>query len=146
MTDDTFPSAEDYGRALASGLGLNLLVADIARSVRFQMSVLGADLVYQDADFAVLAFAGSQWMLHADRTYRDHEMRGIIESVETRGAGAELRLHGCDPDRAERNARNNDYIVLAGAMDKPHGRREAYIADDDGYIWVPDVPLAKTAD
>ncbi len=31
-------------------------------------------------------------------------------------------------------------MVLAGAMDKPHGLREAYILDDSGYLWVPDVP------
>jgi len=26
-------------------------------------------------------------------------------------------------------------------MDKPHGLREAYLIDPDGYIWVPDTPL-----
>jgi len=31
---------------------------------------------------------------------------------------------------------------IAVAADKPHGRREAYIRDPDGYIWVPDVPVA----
>ena len=52
----------------------------------------------------------------------------------------ELRLHGRDPDAAEARARELGYTVLAGALDKPHGLREAYIVDGDGYLWVPDVP------
>ncbi len=32
------------------------------------------------------------------------------------------------------------YTVLAGAADKPHGLREAYVVDADGYVWVPDIP------
>ncbi|MDP7604377.1 MAG: hypothetical protein QF546_11120 [Alphaproteobacteria bacterium] len=42
---------------------------------------------------------------------------------------------------AEAAARERDFVVLAGAMDKPHGLREAYILDNSGYLWVPDVPL-----
>ena len=57
------------------------------------------------------------------------------------GADAEFRLHGIHLDEAEANARTRGYIVLAGALDKPHGLREAYILDPDGYCWVPDVPL-----
>ena len=29
---------------------------------------------------------------------------------------------------------------LAEAADKPHGLREAFIFDEDGYLWVPDIP------
>ena len=29
--------------------------------------------------------------------------------------------------------------VLAEAADKPHGLRESYILDPDGYCWVPAV-------
>lgn len=56
-------------------------------------------------------------------------------------AGAELRLHGCDPDRAEAAARRLGFAVLAPAADKPHGLREVVLRDPDGYIWVPDRPL-----
>jgi hypothetical protein len=52
----------------------------------------------------------------------------------------ELRLYGVDPDQAEAAARRRDAVVLAGAADKEHGLREAYIVDDDGYVWVPSVP------
>ncbi len=34
------------------------------------------------------------------------------------------------------------FEVLVTATDKVHGAREAYIRDADGYIWVPDVPIA----
>ena len=33
------------------------------------------------------------------------------------------------------------WTVLSGAVDKPHGQREAHIIDDDGYVWVPGVPI-----
>jgi hypothetical protein len=38
-------------------------------------------------------------------------------------------------------ARDGGYTVLAGALDKSHGLREAYILNPDGYCWVPDIPL-----
>jgi hypothetical protein len=60
-----------------------------------------------------------------------------------RGVGAELRLHGRDPDEAEAAARKLGVSVLAGAKDKPHGLREAYLFDPDGYLWVVDIPLPR---
>jgi hypothetical protein len=53
-----------------------------------------------------------------------------------------LRLHGRDPDAAEAAARRLGYTVLASTVDKPHGLREVYLLDADGYLWVPDVPRA----
>ena len=35
------------------------------------------------------------------------------------------------------------YTVLAGAMDKPHGLREVYLLDQDGYLWVPGIALQE---
>ena len=58
-----------------------------------------------------------------------------------RGAGAEFRLHGVDPDKAAAGATRRGDTVLQPPANKPHGMREAYIADPDGYIWVPDIPL-----
>jgi len=48
-------------------------------------------------------------------------------------------LHGCDPDEAEAAARRLGFKVLVETTDKPHGLREAYLVDADGYVWVPDV-------
>jgi catechol 2,3-dioxygenase-like lactoylglutathione lyase family enzyme len=132
--------ADDYGREL-KGLGINLLVRDVAASVEFAQAVLGAGTVYADADFAVLRHGDAEWMLHADHTYEDNPLHGFVAGLEGRGAGAELRLHGSDPDKAEAAARAAGHTVLAGAADKPHGLREAYILDPDGYCWVPDRPV-----
>jgi len=136
--------APDYGRSL-SGLSINLLVRDIDRAVAFAREVLGAELVHGDADFAVLRLAANgvvaEWMLHADHTYGDHPLLGLTGDGTLRGAGIELRLHGCDPDAAATRAERRGDPVLAPPADKPHGLREAYLVDPDGYVWVPDVPL-----
>ena len=144
-----FPSADDYGRSL-KGLGINLLVRDVARSIDFARLVLGAELVHGDADFAVLRQGPAnrpqaEWMLHADGTYHSHPLPGLLSDVQVRGAGVEIRLYHCDPDRAVAAATAHGYHVLAPAADKPHGMREAHILDPDGYCWVPSLPTPKTA-
>ncbi len=139
-TGTPWMSADDYGRSL-TGLGINLLVTSVEQSAHFATAVLGATAVYSDVDFAVMKACGSEWMLHADHTYDSHPMKGIIEDIPARGCGIEIRLHNCDPDLACAKAREHDYIVLADALDKPHGVREAFIVAPDGYIWVPDSPL-----
>ena len=78
--------------------------------------------------------------LDADHTYDQHPMYSQLVAGDVRGVGAELRLHGRDPDAAEAAARRLGATVLAPAADKPHGLREAYLLDPNGYIWVPDVP------
>jgi len=146
MTDSTSrfepPDPNAFGRGIAAGLGINLLVRDVARSAAFQANILGARIEYIEEHFAVLGVAGSRWLLHSDWSYRNHALRGAVAGVEARGAGVELRLYGVDPDRAVALARQRDAIVLSAAMDKEHGLREAYIVDDDGYVWVPSVARA----
>ena len=139
-TSDPWMPAPAYGSSL-TGLGVNLLVADVAISVAFAETVLGASVVYADPDFAVLRRDAMEWMLHADHTYERHPLTGFVKGLEGRGAGVELRLHGVDPDAAKRRAREAGHTVLAGAVDKPHGLREAYILNPDGYCWVPDLPV-----
>ena len=140
------PDADAFGRALGPGIGLNLLVGDVEAAARFQARVLDAVVDYWDRDFAVLRAQGAVWMLHSDRSYRDHPLSGIATAAEGRGAGAELRLYGRDPDAAEAVARaladELGGVVLAGSADKPHGVREAYILDPEGYCWVPTIPKA----
>ena len=136
---ESWMPADEYGRSL-KGLSLNLLVEDIEKSLIFQREVLGAVVVYSDVDFAVVAGYSAEWMLHADHTYDRHPMRIAAVAAGQRGAGAELRLHGCDPDRAEAVAIKLGYQVMASAANKPHGVREAFLIDPDGYVWVPDVP------
>ena len=131
-------SASDYGRSLR-GLTINLLVQNIDSALVFQREVLRAEVIYSDPDFAVLQGYGAEWMLHADHAYDGHPMAGLLPGEGQRGAGMELRLHGCDPDAAQVAAQRLGFRVLAAAADKPHGLREAYILDAQGYIWVPDI-------
>lgn len=139
-TAEPWMSADDYGRSL-SGLGVNLLVTSVEESAYFATEVLSAKVIYADVDFAVMQASDTEWMLHADHTYDDHPMAGVVQGLPARGCGIELRLHNCDPDKACANARKHGHIILADAMDKPHGVREAFIVAPDGYIWVPDTPL-----
>ena len=96
--------ADEYGRSLR-GLSINLLVRDIPRALAFAREVLGVEPVYSDPDFAVLRHGPSEWMLHADHTYRDHPLHGSLAADDPRGIGAEIRLHDTDPDAAEAAAR-----------------------------------------
>ncbi|MBX2823627.1 MAG: VOC family protein [Gammaproteobacteria bacterium] len=132
--------ADEFGASLR-GVGVNLLVVDISRSVRFAEQVFQSGVTYADEDFAVLALSGAMVLLHADHAYSNHPLSAAVDGAEVRGMGAEIRLYECDPDEAERRAREHDYVVLAGAMDKPHGLRETYLLDPDGYCWVASKPL-----
>ena len=105
--------------------------------------MLKADVVYSDPDFAVLSAYDVEWMLHADHTYDKHPMGKTLANGDLRGAGLEIRLHGCDPEEAEQAALKGGYEVISPATDKGHGLREAYLRDQDGYIWVPDVHLLE---
>lgn len=134
------PVADAFGRRLGPGIGVNLLVTDVERAARFQAAVLGATVSYWDRDFAILRACGSVWMLHNDGTYHSHPLTGIAKDAEGRGAGLEIRLYGCDPETAEAACAAAGGTVLAGTADKPHGLREAYLLDPDGYCWVPSVP------
>lgn len=140
---DPWMPAEEYSRTL-KGLSVNLLVQDIEKSLDFHQHVLAASVVYSDPDFAVIQGYGAEWMLHADHTYDDHPMRQALATTELRGAGAELRLHGRDPDQAEAAAIKHGFTVLATAEDKPHGVREVFISDPDGYTWVLDIPSGQS--
>jgi len=138
-TGDPWMPAPTYGRSLR-GLTMNLLVRDITAALPFHREVLGAEVVYSDPHFAVLRYGESEWMLHADHTYLAHPLHTSLAEALPRGVGAELRLHGRDPDAAEAAARRLGCTVLAATTDKPHGLREVYLLDADGYLWVPDVP------
>lgn len=134
-----------FGRSL-TGLGVNLLVADMARSIAFAGDILGVEILYWNEDFAALRSDGAGWMLHSDQTYRNNAYLGIAKAADGtsgRGAGAELHLYNSHPDAVEARARasEGDHHLLAGCLNKPHGLRECYILDPDGYCWVVNRPL-----
>lgn len=136
-TNEPWMPAAEFGRSLPRGVGLNLLVPEIAPMEEFCRVVLGANTLHSDEDFSALKLLGAVFMLHADHSYADHEMAGVLAGVGVRGAGIEIRLYGADPDRVETLAREHGHIVLAGSMDKPHGLRECHIVGPSGYVFVP---------
>ena len=136
-TKTPWMSAEEFGRSLPRGVGINLLVTEVAPAEEFLRVVLGARTIHADEDFAAIELLGSILMLHADHSYLDHEMSGVTAGVEARGAGIEIRLYGSDPDAAEALARKRGDIVLSASIDKPHGLRECHIVGPDGYVFVP---------
>ena len=99
--------AVEYGRRL-TGFGVNLLVKEIAPSVEFAKTVLQAEVVYADPDFAVLRRQNMEWMIHADHTYDSHPLIDHLKPQAARGLGVELRIHGLDPDTAEKSARERE--------------------------------------
>ena len=138
--NDPWMKADVYGQSL-QGLTINLISTDLDRTLVFQEHVLGADIIYHDADFAAIQGYGAKWMIHTDHTYDNHPLNSTLQKLTHRGGVVELRLHGCDPDWAQANALEHEFTVLQNASDKPHGLREAYLLDSDGYLWVPDVPI-----
>lgn len=129
----------EYAHSL-DGLSVNLLVRDIEAHVSFARNVLGLEVVYSDPDIIVYRRGTAQWIVHADHTYADsnNPMNEVSAALGLRGGCVELRVHRGDPDAAEEAAVAGGYEVLAKAEDKPHGLRETYLRDPDGYIWVVD--------
>jgi hypothetical protein len=138
---DSFMPAPELGRSFRKGLGVNLLMRNVDEGVRFARDVLGATILHADQDFAAIRYGESVWMLHKDGTYRGNVVLGLVQGMEGRGAGIELRIYGCSPDDAEARARIHGFTVLAGSMDKPHGLRECVILDHEGYAWVPGIGI-----
>lgn len=145
-TREPWMKADDFGRSLPRGIGLNLLVPGIAPMEAFCREVLGANTIHADEDFAAIELLGSVFMLHADHSYADHEMAGSVADGGLRGAGIEIRLYGADPDATERRAEAAGAIVLAGSIDKPHGLRECHIVSPAGYVFVPSRAIATGKD
>ena len=133
-------SAADYGRTL-SGLSVNLIVRDVARSIPFYSGVLELRLLYSDEDFAAFEREGVRLQLHADHTYAQMPWASRLRDESKRGLGAEIRILGLDPDRAEKRARDAGFTVLVPARDWPHGWRDCVLEDPDGYTFAVGVPL-----
>ena len=83
------PDAAAYGRAL-TGMGINLLVSQVADTVRFAETVLGLETVYADTDFAILRHGGAEWMVHSDASYHSNPLLGLTGDGALRGVGVEL--------------------------------------------------------
>lgn len=141
-TGEAWMPADEYGKALPK-FTVNLLVRDVAEAVPFYRDVLGATVRCADGDFAALAIAGTDFMLHADHSYDEHPMHERLRGVLVRGIGAEIRVMGIDPDAAEERAKKFGAEIVQEARDFPHGWRDVMLADPDGYVWAVGVAIGS---
>lgn len=144
-------SPEDFGASL-QGLGLNLLVTDVARTSRFLREILHIEVFRESADFAIAVYDGGPksamgkqvFQLHCYSTYHSHPALGLLPDNPPRGAGVDIRLYNSDPDKVEARALTLEeelgLTVLQTASNKPHGTREVAILDPDGYLWSCSLP------
>ncbi|MEL6296265.1 MAG: glyoxalase [Pseudomonadota bacterium] len=131
--------ADSFGRALR-GIGLNLLVRDVAEECEFLKAVFDMSVHQPTADFAIVTYGDQIFQLHSDGTYHANPLLNLLPENPPRGAGIEIRLYDTDPGDAVARARAVDATILQEPTDKPHGLREAYILCQNGYAWVPSRP------
>ena len=129
--------APAFGHAL-TGMTINLLVRDVAAEIVFLTQVFAMTAHRASRDFAIMAYGGHLFQLHADHTFGAHPLLSLLPEAGARGTGIELRLHETDPDvAADRAAEHPGALILQAPADKPHGLREAVILCANGYAWVP---------
>ena len=114
----------------------------IAPCREFLRRVFAFTVVRADDNYALLNHRARLYQLHADATYAAHPLYALLPTEPPRGLGVELQLYEMDPDQAEARAREFGYSILQPAADKPHGLRECFILDPDGYCWVPSARLS----
>ncbi len=145
MKDFESLSGEEVGHLLED-FGINLLVSNVSQTVNFLVNVLCFSVLRSSVDYAVLKHRDQLYQLHSDHTYSDHPLLSVIPETGLRGGGVELRLFEIDPDLAEQKAVENGYTVLQRTADKPHGLRECFLLDPDGYCWVPSIKIRKSSE
>ena len=123
------------------GLGLNIVVRDVRTTAAFLETVFGMGIHRLSADFAIVTYGDTVFQLHSDGTYASNPLLALLPENPPRGAGIELRLYDSDPEVAAARAEAAGGTILQPPTDKPHGLREAYLLDPDGYVWVPSRPL-----
>lgn len=128
--------AETFGRSLR-GMGLNLLVRDVAAEVAFLSGVFDMRAHQPTADFAIMTYGTQVFQIHSDGTYHSNPLLALLPENPPRGGGIEIRLYDTDPDKACTLAEALGATILQAPTDKPHGLREAYILCENGYAWVP---------
>lgn len=133
-------SPQEFGASLR-GVGLNLLVTDIADTVDFLVSVLDMSAYRVSKDFAIMTSGDQIIQLHQDATYASHPIYDFLPENPPRGLGVIVHLFDVDPDQAAEKAASFGAHILQAPMEKPHGLRECYIMCKDGYTWAASRPI-----
>ena len=139
--EDPCDGVATLSRSLPNGVWLNLIVDNVDASLAFQKTVLGADVIYADDAFALVAFVETYWMVHSKKTYEAHPLYPRLPAGAQPHAGLEIRVQGANPDAAAQTARRDGHRVVQEPTDTEHGLRETFILDPDGYVWVPSIPV-----
>ena len=145
---DASPAYSEGLVAGPSGLSVNLLVCDIAAAVAFQQDVLLTKVLYHDPDFAAICGFGGQWCLHADHTYDDHPLVGMMRTTEPSVAAVRALRFVCTAaiqmmPRPGHWQRAIPYWPVPPT--RPTGCAKLLL-DADGYCWVPGVALRRSGD
>lgn len=113
--------AAEVGHALR-GFGLNLLCRQVMSLADSIAAVLEMRVIRANDDYALMtgpAVAETLIIqLHADLTYHANPLMSLLPEAGARGAGAELRLFGMDPDAAAQRAVAAGWHVLQEPTDK----------------------------
>ncbi|WP_245435945.1 hypothetical protein [Mesorhizobium tamadayense] len=148
-TKTPWMKAEDFGRSLAHGLGVNLLVTDMAAMEAFCRDVLGARIIRDVLGAYHLwrrGFRGDRTVglgLHAacppllSRQSDDRRRRRCRSARRGHRAAPLWRRSGCGGEKGGSTRPHR----AGGSIDKPHGLREYYIVGPDGYVFVPSARL-----
>lgn len=136
-------SATEFGGSL-HGIGLNILVTDVAKTAAFLRAVFAMQVHRASADFAIVQYNNNVFQLHADHTYHNNKLLHHLPEDGVRGRGLEIRVYNTDPDEAANrlSQHGTEALLLASPENKPHGLRECIILCRDGYAWVPSRPLS----
>jgi predicted enzyme related to lactoylglutathione lyase len=132
-------SADEFGKSL-TGVGVNLLTADVRQLAALLVGVFGATAHRLSDDFAIIRFGGMMMQLHHDATYGSHPMHGLLPENPPRGQGVQLFFFGADPDVAMAEAKKYGGSVLEQPSNKPHGLYEGTILSAEGYAFTAALP------
>ena len=77
-------SADEFSRSL-SGVGVNILVKDVRRTVSFLERVFTLKCHQVSNDFAIVSRDNHVFQLHADHTYHSHPMINLVPENPPRG-------------------------------------------------------------
>ncbi|ADB34586.1 Glyoxalase/bleomycin resistance protein/dioxygenase [Kribbella flavida DSM 17836] len=113
---------------------ITFFVEDVAACKDFYTGVLGLDVVYEDADSAVLKLRNLMInLLTVDNAPAVIQPAAV--GTPTCGARALHTIRVDDVDAAAAELRGHGIALLNGPMDRPWGRRTAAFADPAGNLW-----------